>query len=73
MLLDSAGRSCSERELRANSLKSTRSRLLAAIGCAWLLGACYMTKSDANQRFDDQKRDFEARDDTPCPALGCSP
>jgi TolA-binding protein len=60
MLLETASRSSSERELRAHSLTVTRSRLLAAIGCAWLLGACYMTKSDANQRFDDQKRELEA-------------
>ncbi len=65
MLLDTAG-SCSRRELRAHSPEAARSRRrrlslpVAAIGCAWLLGACYMTKSDATQRFDEQKRDIEA-------------
>jgi tol-pal system protein YbgF len=32
----------------------------AVLFCSWLLGACYMTKSDANQRFDAQTRQIEA-------------
>src|SRR5262245_17918053 len=32
----------------------------AALACSWLLGACYMTKSDAEQRFQAQNRQIEA-------------
>jgi len=32
----------------------------AVLTCSWLLGACYMTKSDANQRFEAQTRQIEA-------------
>lgn len=36
------------------------SKRAAAVVCCGLLSACYMTKSDATQRFDEQKRDIEA-------------
>jgi TolA-binding protein len=60
MQLATDTRPSSERKLRAASPWFTRSRFLAAIGCAWLAGACYMTKSDATQRFDEQRRDLDA-------------
>lgn len=46
--------------LRVRSPKTTRSAIAFTVGCAWLLGACYMTKSEATERFDQQKRDFDA-------------
>src|SRR4051812_42512935 len=60
MQRQTATRLGSEPMLRTNSSRSTRSLLVAAVGCAWLAGACYMTKSDANQRFEEQKRELEA-------------
>lgn len=50
----------SKRLLRTQSPRSTRSAIAFTIGCAWLAGACYMTKSEATERFEQQKRDFDA-------------
>jgi TolA-binding protein len=43
------------------SIRRSGVKLPAAVFfCSWLLGACYMTKSDAEQRFQAQSRQIEA-------------
>ena len=61
MLCTSDARCASGRKLRVSGSAFTRNRVAAlAAGCVWLLSACYMTKSDATERFDKQQQEIEA-------------